>query len=327
MIAFEEKLSKEEIEADNQEIERIKIEIKGMSQAAQSEKDEVLGNAVKDASWIIDRANEQAEEIAGDAILAKRDASLYEETVTAMKNIINGYGDEYLVPIQSIIDELADEYSFKEAGVELKSARERTRQMIKHNLAAECDYVEKTRKEYAIHFVLDAFNGKVDSILSSAKHNNYGKMEKALSDAMNIVNFNGKAFRNARIRSDYYEARLDELKWTVRSNELKRNELEEQRQIKQAIRDEERALKEYEKAKQEAEKEERMLHKALEKARKELEAKSGEDRKAYEEKLFELQKQLEEAEEKNQRAVSMAQQTRRGHVYVISNVGSFGKGT
>jgi len=199
--------------------------------------------------------------------------------------------------------------------------------MIKHNLAAECDYVEKTRKEYAIHFVLDAFNGKVDSILSSAKHNNYGKMEKALSDAMNIVNFNGKAFRNARIRSDYYEARLDELKWTVRSNELKRNELEEQRQIKQAIRDEERALKEYEKAKQEAEKEERMLHKALEKARKELEAKSGEDRKAYEEKLFELQKQLEEAEEKNQRAVSMAQQTRRGHVYVISNVGSFGKGT
>ena len=34
---------------------------------------------------------------------------------------------------------------------------------------------------------------------------------------------------------------------------------------------------------------------------------------------------MEEAEEKNQRAKSMAQQTKRGHVYVISNIGSFGK--
>jgi len=37
-----------------------------------------------------------------------------------------------------------------------------------------------------------------------------------------------------------------------------------------------------------------------------------------------LQK-LKEAEERNQRALSMAQQTKRGHVYVISNVGSFGE--
>ena len=32
-----------------------------------------------------------------------------------------------------------------------------------------------------------------------------------------------------------------------------------------------------------------------------------------------------EAEEKNQRALSMAQQTKRGNVYVISNIGSFGE--
>ena len=38
-----------------------------------------------------------------------------------------------------------------------------------------------------------------------------------------------------------------------------------------------------------------------------------------------LQAQLQAAEEKNQRALSMAQQTRAGHVYVISNVGSFGE--
>ena len=41
--------------------------------------------------------------------------------------------------------------------------------------------------------------------------------------------------------------------------------------------------------------------------------------------MFDLENQLKEAEDKGQRAISMAQQTRRGHVYVISNIGSFGE--
>jgi len=38
-----------------------------------------------------------------------------------------------------------------------------------------------------------------------------------------------------------------------------------------------------------------------------------------------LQEKLKIAEEKRQRAISMAQQTRCGHVYIISNIGSFGE--
>jgi hypothetical protein len=45
----------------------------------------------------------------------------------------------------------------------------------------------------------------------------------------------------------------------------------------------------------------------------------------YEAKLAELAARLVAAEAKNQRALSMAQQTRAGHVYVISNIGSFGE--
>ena len=41
--------------------------------------------------------------------------------------------------------------------------------------------------------------------------------------------------------------------------------------------------------------------------------------------LAALQEKLTEAEARSQRALSMAQQTRSGHVYVISNVGSFGE--
>ncbi|MFA0544491.1 GIY-YIG nuclease family protein, partial [Vibrio sp. 10N.222.52.B7] len=78
-------------------------------------------------------------------------------------------------------------------------------------------------------------------------------------------------------------------------------------------------------ARKEAEKEEKMLQKALEKARSELGQASEEQRAVFEAQLAELESKLQEAEEKGQRALSMAQQTRRGHVYVISNVGSFGE--
>lgn len=41
--------------------------------------------------------------------------------------------------------------------------------------------------------------------------------------------------------------------------------------------------------------------------------------------MAELKQRLLEAEAKSQRALSMGQQTKAGHVYVISNVGSFGE--
>lgn len=45
----------------------------------------------------------------------------------------------------------------------------------------------------------------------------------------------------------------------------------------------------------------------------------------FDAKLNELRNKLVEAEARSQSALSMAQQTKAGHVYVISNVGSFGE--
>ena len=45
---------------------------------------------------------------------------------------------------------------------------------------------------------------------------------------------------------------------------------------------------------------------------------------ALQRKLDTLNKQLAEAHEKSERAKSMAEQTRAGYIYVISNIGSFG---
>lgn len=102
-------------------------------------------------------------------------------------------------------------------------------------------------------------------------------------------------------------------------------EREEQRRIQEQIREEEKARKEYERAIREAQRDEESLKRALEKARLEVAQASADQRAKYEAQMAELNAKLAEAEARNQRAKSMAEQTRAGHVYVISNIGSFGE--
>jgi hypothetical protein len=326
-LQAQEILSDAQLDVANLQVESKELNAKA-NQKLKDAKEKVLtvtNDAYEEANRIIDLAKAQAQEIAGDAYDAKLKADSYESAIKAMKNTIEGYKDDYIIPNHSVLDDLAEEFSFKNAGVELKQARKRVKDMVKQGHAGDCDYVEAHRKTYAIHFAVDAFNGKVDSALAKVKHDNFGKVKQEIIDAFALVNHNGAPFRNARINQTFLDARQEELKWAVSTHELRQIELAEQREIKQQIREEEKARKEMEKAIREAEKEERILQKALEKARAELANANEEQRKEFEAQLAELESKLGEAEERGQRALSMAQQTKRGHVYVISNVGSFGE--
>ena len=285
----------------------------------------IVSHAKDEAAQIVSKADEEAHKIAGDAYEAKQKAAEYEATVVALKNVISGYGDQWMKPAYSLLDELAEDFGYDEAGQKLAQARKNSVLMMNAREAADCNYVEKPRRATAINFVVDAFNGKVDSILLKVKKDNYGKLEQQIKDAYHLVNMNGRAFQNARIVPQYLEARLEELKWAVICQELKAQKQEEQRRIREQMREEEKARREYERAQKEAAQEEAMLRKAMEKAQAAMEQASAEQRAEYEAQLAELQQKLTEAEEKNQRAISMAQQTKRGNVYVISNIGSFGE--
>jgi hypothetical protein len=63
----------------------------------------------------------------------------------------------------------------------------------------------------------------------------------------------------------------------------------------------------------------------MEKAQGQIARATKEQKAQFEALLVELAEKLRQAEEKNQRAVSMAQQTKAGHICVISNIGSFGE--
>jgi len=285
----------------------------------------LLSQATRDAGRIVAEAEQRAEQIGGDAYVALREKQMLDQAVKAIHNVIEGYGDRYIIPTHSLLDDLAADFGHTSAGEALRAAREQARRMVEQGLAASCDYAEVNRRETAIRFVTDAFNGRVDAILTRVKHDNYGTLEQEIRDAFSLVNLNGEAFRNARVLPSYCDARIAELRWGVVVQELKAREREEQRRIQEQIREEEKARRDYEKAIQEAAKEEETLRKAMEKARAEAASANAQEREKFEARLADLSQRLSEAEAKNQRALSMAQQTRSGHVYIISNIGSFGE--
>jgi F0F1-type ATP synthase membrane subunit b/b' len=306
-------------EAASEERMRAQQRVKEIGEQA----DALLTQATRDAGRIVADAEARAEQIGGDAYTALRDKQLLEQAAAAMRNVIEGYGDRYIIPTHSVLDDLAVEFGYDAAGAALKSARQQSRRIVEQGEAAACDYVEANRREIAIRFVIDAFNGRVDAILSRTKHDNYGTLEQEIRDAFSLVNWNGKAFRNARILPSFLDARLAELKWAVVVQELARKQREEQRYLKERLRDEEKARKEYEEKIRQAAKEEELKKLAVQEAEKRFASASTEQKAQYEQELQKLREELADA---TQRTLTIAQQTKKGHVYIISNVGSFGEG-
>jgi len=92
---------------------------------------------------------------------------------------------------------------------------------------------------------------------------------------------------------------------------------EEQARIKAQIREEEQLAKEIDKQIKESQREQAAIEVALEKALQKA-------KDEYSAEVEHLRAKLKEAQENAERAKSRAQMTKSGHVYVISNVGSFG---
>jgi PHP family Zn ribbon phosphoesterase len=270
------------------------------------------------------RADEKAEKIGGQAYEALKRYEFFERARAALKIEVDKHLIEHMYDYDSILDEWAREYGHHEAGQMLKFARQRTQKLVNRDLAGDTQYTDSLRRQFAIHFLLDAFNGKVETLLSKAKSDNYAKLKKELADSFVIINANGRAFEHTRITDEYRDARIDELKWACVIQKVKADSREEQRAIRERIRDEERAKKEYERAIRQARKEEELLEKALAKMRLQYEAAASEDRAAFMEKIGDLEAKLAETDGLIRRTQSMAELTKRGYVYIISNIGSFG---
>ena len=178
--------------------------------------------------------------------------------------------------------------------------------------------------ERSIKLTARAFNNECDACIAKCTWKNILQMEQRIVKAYNDINKLNES-NHIYITTQYLQEKFRELHLTHEYKERKQEEKEEQAQIKAMMREEEKAEKELRKAEEQAIKEEEKYKQALEVARQELNDASERKREILEQKIQELQNNLHEAENRNRRAKSMAQQTKQGHVYVISNIGSFGK--
>lgn len=216
---------------------------------------------------------------------------------------------------------------------EIFGVRERQKQLIRAELAVKggenITWNGSLSKGQAMvkrekKLMLRAFNGECDSFVADVEWNNVSRMEERVNRSFEAIN---KIYEKQGIFIDttYKSLKLDELHLAYEYKRKKHEEKEEQRAIREQMREEEKAQREIEAALIKAQKEEEAYQKALEKARAEVQTAQGAAQSKLEAKIAELEARVAEAEVNKERAMSMAQQTRRGHVYVISNIGSFGE--
>lgn len=179
-----------------------------------------------------------------------------------------------------------------------------------------------------INMTARAFNGECDAAIANVTFKNINTMESRIYKAFDVLNKLNEV-NQIHINHAFLDLKLTELRLTYEYRAKKQEEKEEQREIRAQMAEERKAQIEIDRAIREAEEEERRAQKALDKARKEMNEKlaklTAAQAEMYQEKINSLQEALTEAELKGLKALSMAQQTKRGHVYVISNIGSFGE--
>lgn len=220
----------------------------------------------------------------------------------------------------------------EEYKLRLNHIRERQKVMIKNNTAAICHVpweVEGSKKKGKkmtndfIKLLLRAFNGECDVAVAKVRYDNVKSLETRINKTFEALNKLSEINRS-EITREYLNLKLQELYLTHEFQEKKQEEREEQRRIQEQMREEQRALREIEKAREEAEKEVKRREQALEQARREVEQAVGKQKEQLELKIQQLRQQVEEARANEQRAISRAQMTKSGYIYVISNIGSFG---
>lgn len=236
------------------------------------------------------------------------------ETITPYKYLIDG-------PVSDQIKAKLEKVKEKQKSLILKGKGFRIKEFIRwnDNLASG-----KAMQKRHGKFLITAFNAEVDNIISNTTARNFANSAKKIEKWFDRVNKDGQdSF--IELSRDLLALRLEEQRHFFEFKYKKEMELEEQRYMRETLREEAKVKKEIEKFIADREKEEVTYHKSLNAALSKIKTANQEEIEKLNTHIEELKLKLERATSEKERALSMAQLTRSGYVYVISNKGSFGE--
>lgn len=216
----------------------------------------------------------------------------------------------------------------------LDAIRTEQKNMILYKTAATCstnwtlngsEAQGRVMTNQNIKQILRCFNDECDMLISKVKFNNIiayiDKIYKS-SDALNRMNS-----KNAvRLSPDYVKLKIDELQLAYEYAQKKQAEKEEQKRIREQMREEARLLKEIEEARKDIEKEQKHYTNALLKLNKQLESCDEIEKEVLLEKKQEIESHLTKLDVAIKDIDYREANKKAGYVYIISNIGSFGEG-
>jgi hypothetical protein len=171
--------------------------------------------------------------------------------------------------------------------------------------------------------LLKTFNINCDFLIAKLKPSTVSRILEQIDKLATDLEKNCASLQ-CGFNTKYVELKYKEASMFYQYSLLKEQELEKQKLVREQLREEAKVRADCEKEQLRCEKEEKAVLTLLEKAKNEL-AKVGEVKRIEtEQKIAILEQQLLEAQQGIIRAKSMAEQTKKGYVYIISNVGSFG---
>lgn len=211
----------------------------------------------------------------------------------------------------------------------IKEIRDKQKEMIREKSAISCS-IEWTvagskvegRKmtDRGIRLTARAFNNECDAAIANVSWNNIERMEKRIEKAFEAINKMNET-NQISISPTYLKLKLDELRLAFEYKEKRQIEKEEQAELRRQEREEEQLKKEAERALAEEKKLEKLLLKVQERATHS----EGIELEKLKAEIAKLGDELKDMQKASDRVKAMAEQTKLGYVYVISNIGSFGK--
>jgi hypothetical protein len=183
----------------------------------------------------------------------------------------------------------------------------------------------KAQQKRLAKFLFKSFNAEVDNLISKSKSTNFSIMVQKIESWFDRVNKAG-ADNFIRIEREFLDLRIQEHRYIFEFLLNKEMELEEQRYLKEAIKEEEKVRKEIKVFVLDREKEVSNYQQDINNTLAKIKLANQTELVKLNQQIDNLNKKLELALAEKERALSMAQLTRSGYVYIISNKGSFGEG-
>jgi len=256
-----------------------------------------------------------------------------ESDIMTLKNKIISFEEEVLFQSFGFYKPLydcADSESYRQL---LEKIRTGQKEMIKNKTALREDEqfsiiddksVYKKLSKNLEKLILRAFNGECDATIDKVSFSNIDAIRSRINKCFHDLN-DLASIVGISITQSYLNTKLEELQLCYEYQIKRKEEKEEQRKIRDQMREEARVIKEIEEAKKTVEKEEKHFCQIIDEIRTRMEAASAFEKEQYEKKLREYEEQLAVVKKDKEEIEFREKSTRAGYVYIISNIGSFGE--